>query len=62
MKDIKAHKHIVVSGDTGNALGIVRSLSQGGGKAYSHLFGRRNASAGLDQKQVFDRGVQCAFL
>ena len=32
MKDIKAHKHIVVSGDTGNALGIVRSLSQGGAR------------------------------
>lgn len=30
MKDIKTHKHIVVSGDTGNALGIVRSIAQGG--------------------------------
>ena len=27
---IQKHKHIVVSGDTGNALGIVRSLAQGG--------------------------------
>lgn len=30
MKDIKAHKHIVVSGDTGNALGIVRGIAQDG--------------------------------
>lgn len=30
MKDIFAHKHIVISGDTGNALGVIRSLAQGG--------------------------------
>ena len=24
------HKHIVVSGDNGNALGVVRSIAQGG--------------------------------
>ena len=29
-KDIKMHKHIVVSGDTGNALGVVRSIAEGG--------------------------------
>lgn len=30
MKDIKQHKHIVVSGDTGNALGVIRSIAEGG--------------------------------
>ena len=30
MKDIKEHKHIVVSGDTGNALGVIRSIAEGG--------------------------------
>lgn len=29
-KEVLAHKHIIVSGDTGNALGVLRSLSQGG--------------------------------
>lgn len=29
-KDIILHKHIVVSGDNGNALGVIRSLAQGG--------------------------------
>ena len=29
-KDIKLHKHIIISGDNGNALGVVRSLAQGG--------------------------------
>lgn len=29
-KNIKLHKHIVVSGDTGNALGIIRSIAEGG--------------------------------
>lgn len=30
MKDIREHKHIVVSGDTGNALGVIRSIAEGG--------------------------------
>ena len=30
MEDIKKHKHIVVSGDTGNALGVIRSIAEGG--------------------------------
>ena len=30
MKDIREHKHIVVSGDNGNALGVVRSIAEGG--------------------------------
>ena len=30
MNDIKQHKHIVVSGDTGNALGVVRSIAEEG--------------------------------
>lgn len=30
MKDIIEHKHIVVSGDTGNALGVIRSIAEGG--------------------------------
>ena len=30
MGDIREHKHIVVSGDTGNALGVVRSIAEGG--------------------------------
>ena len=28
--EIKSHKHIVVSGDTGNALGVIRSIAEGG--------------------------------
>lgn len=28
--DIKRHKHIVVTGDNGNALGVVRSIAEGG--------------------------------
>lgn len=28
--DIRNHKHIIVSGDTGNALGIVRAIAEGG--------------------------------
>lgn len=31
-KEILAHKHILVSGDNGNALGVLRSLAQGGAK------------------------------
>lgn len=30
MEDIRSHKHIVVSGDNGNALGVVRSIAEGG--------------------------------
>ncbi len=30
MERLKNHKHIVVSGDTGNALGVVRALGEGG--------------------------------
>ena len=30
MKDIRAHKHIVITGDNGNALGVVRSIGEGG--------------------------------
>lgn len=29
-KEVLLHKHIVVSGDTGNALGVLRALAQGG--------------------------------
>lgn len=29
-KEIIKHKHIVVSGDTGNALGVIRSIAEGG--------------------------------
>lgn len=30
MKDIRGYKHIVISGDTGNALGVIRSIAEGG--------------------------------
>ena len=30
MENLKKHKHIVISGDTGNALGVVRSLGEAG--------------------------------
>ncbi len=30
--EVRLHKHIVISGDTGNALGVIRSLAQGGVK------------------------------
>ena len=30
MELVKKHKHIIISGDTGNALGVVRSLGEEG--------------------------------
>lgn len=36
--DIKSRKHIVVSGDTGNALGVIRSIAEGGVNPYLIYF------------------------